>query len=1073
MALSLLWHTVQDSFGNAIAGAAVTVRVASTPPGTGALAPIFTDPAGQNQIPDSVAISDALGTIYVYLDAGNYDLVVEAPGRPSRIYSHVTVGAISGGGGGGGASDPPASLGIRYVRPDGSDLNDGLSWANAKKTVLDAYNSLPADGGTIYVTNLAEGGSGNLINLGGDTNQLKILGPQDPNWNNPPTGWVQQKRLNLIGVAGKHHVSFGHMPAVRLDNPTGAALNFGDPTTYQIQLSGTNVPLHFENISFAYPRGAVSIGFVNSANDGNGAETVATSWRNVHFVTESNASNINNALRMSRAYEHRFERCVFNANGNAATDSDERAAILLKANPGQLTVGLTYFTDVNLNSGPLIAYGTSVTGGLSLVIRNVLTEGLLGISSGAAIWIKEATATTTVLVDTIEVADAGTNRRPLKVENAASPSTAYSASVVALRVRNLDDCEGPILWLSESYRTGISGRSTLTSRRQGGFRWLWDGIAGASPILLDGQHDGARRGFSPAAVRYANLATQDPAAWSSMTGSATVTTGIEAPDGSRRAVRLSSGSGIQSRAPYRVFGLVTAGEWWIGGAWVRSASSSTGFQAPVSLSHTPSGDITWDEFGSSGELVFAVASNRQYWQWVPFAVRMASAPTTSVAVQLAIRAAAGAPVDVYGPVLFRVPDTEISREEAMELALHSRMLPFLVAGKDAASEVAADDFNRADGAPGADYSTLISGAFVISGNRLRSNSTDSNNSILRTGTFAADQYVEWTVAGIPDPANTALFGGVLRGFIDGSSQPNGYLLRILGHTSLPPAWEIRRLVGGVATTLPDGAPGGVTRLAVAVGDRIRFEVRGTRLRVYRNEQLVREARDASLTSGNPGFIGQSAGNPHTNNYYFDDASFGNLTPDPGTTVSLSPGQRLGIGGTDSNHIGVFDHAITQTRKWMLPDKNGTVALASDIPTVFPVVRQATVTTGSTGANTTETDLQSLTIPGGTLTANAVLRITAVGVVTGTANTKAVRLYWGTQQVASLDFTAGQQSDWGIEVLVLANNSVAAQKFWSQGLVYGTATQNTASDVVVRVTGLTPDAADEVTSEFLVIEYLRA
>ena len=40
------------------------------------------------------------------------------------------------------------SISVQYVAPNGSDTNDGLSWATAKKSVLGAYDALPDNPGS-------------------------------------------------------------------------------------------------------------------------------------------------------------------------------------------------------------------------------------------------------------------------------------------------------------------------------------------------------------------------------------------------------------------------------------------------------------------------------------------------------------------------------------------------------------------------------------------------------------------------------------------------------------------------------------------------------------------------------------------------------------------------------------------------------------------------------------------------------------------------------------------------------------------------------------------------------------
>jgi hypothetical protein len=92
-----------------------------------------------------------------------------------------------------------AADGIQYVSPSGNDASSGLSWNKAKLTLYAAYQALPSFGGTIYV---AQGSTVAGVAIGGPVagQGLWILGATDPNFASPPTGWLTEKQVHIIGV---------------------------------------------------------------------------------------------------------------------------------------------------------------------------------------------------------------------------------------------------------------------------------------------------------------------------------------------------------------------------------------------------------------------------------------------------------------------------------------------------------------------------------------------------------------------------------------------------------------------------------------------------------------------------------------------------------------------------------------------------------------------------------------------------------------------------------------------------------------------------------------------------------
>src|SRR5436853_510147 len=93
---------------------------------------------------------------------------------------------------------------IQYVAPNGNDSASGADWTNAKKTILAAHDVFPDDGtgGTIFIA------SGSYV--GGEVSQqgLWFVGPHDPTYATPLTGWRRQKPVRFIGVGATGGIQF-------------------------------------------------------------------------------------------------------------------------------------------------------------------------------------------------------------------------------------------------------------------------------------------------------------------------------------------------------------------------------------------------------------------------------------------------------------------------------------------------------------------------------------------------------------------------------------------------------------------------------------------------------------------------------------------------------------------------------------------------------------------------------------------------------------------------------------------------------------------------------------------------
>lgn len=149
---------------------------------------------------------------------------------------------------------------------------------------------------------------------------------------------------------------------------------------------------------------------------------------------------------------------------------------------------------------------------------------------------------------------------------------------------------------------------------------------------------------------------------------------------------------------------------------------------------------------------------------------------------------------------------------------------------------ASDDFNRANGALGADWASFF-GGITVSGNAALGGSLVSA-ARWTASTFAADHWSEATISGFA--SGTTYPGVAVR--LDASG--NGYYIAIDSGNAY-----VQRLTGGVEFSIATRST------SWANGDVMRLEVVGTTLKVFKNgTQVGTDVTDATYSSGQPGLF---------------------------------------------------------------------------------------------------------------------------------------------------------------------------------------------------------------------------
>lgn len=175
----------------------------------------------------------------------------------------------------------------------------------------------------------------------------------------------------------------------------------------------------------------------------------------------------------------------------------------------------------------------------------------------------------------------------------------------------------------------------------------------------------------------------------------------------------------------------------------------------------------------------------------------------------------------------------------------------------------ADDFNRADGGLGSNW-TVVQGTFAVASNKCSITTSGRNQAYWNAATPADNQYAEAVVTAPVLPGSQV---GVICRHNGGNAQANSsfYVLR----------WEkdsgnlsITKIINGGITNLTSAA----VSQATLDGKTVRLECSGTTLTGYLNGVSTLSTTDAALTTGRVGLWGHSGGGTTT----VDDFAAGDL-----------------------------------------------------------------------------------------------------------------------------------------------------------------------------------------------------
>jgi hypothetical protein len=160
-----------------------------------------------------------------------------------------------------------------------------------------------------------------------------------------------------------------------------------------------------------------------------------------------------------------------------------------------------------------------------------------------------------------------------------------------------------------------------------------------------------------------------------------------------------------------------------------------------------------------------------------------------------------------------------------------------------------DDFNRADGGLGANWSTTDSGAAPgIVSNTVQNTgfaTTSHAEAIYTPIPFNDDQYAQITINTINTDVNHYV-GVISRGTVNASGTE--YRSYVLGPLGASASLHIGKLVAGVFTDLAN------VTLTIATGDKLRLECRTSQITAFVNGVQKLQVIDRSVTGGLPGIV---------------------------------------------------------------------------------------------------------------------------------------------------------------------------------------------------------------------------
>jgi hypothetical protein len=187
--------------------------------------------------------------------------------------------------------------------------------------------------------------------------------------------------------------------------------------------------------------------------------------------------------------------------------------------------------------------------------------------------------------------------------------------------------------------------------------------------------------------------------------------------------------------------------------------------------------------------------------------------------------------------------------------------------------------------------------------------------------------------------------------------------------------------------------------------------------------------------------------------------------------------------TAQQSIRIFGTTSTGTSRAILVNSSGAMTVtAASGSGYFPFVLTTSTTQLGTGANTTETDLWTYSLPAGHLSINGhAVRVTTWGTFGANANTKNVRIYFGAT-VLGLFTTTANGLAWRASGMVLRSGASSQFGYADQAVDLGgsntqvrltTPAETMANAITIKITGQNGSAvANDIIFRAAIVESLK-
>jgi hypothetical protein len=853
----------------------------------------------------------------------------------------------------------------QYVTANGNDSNDGKSWSTAKATIYAAIEALPGGSSTTVGTGTVYVGGGNVPVGGPVANQgIWLMGANDPNFASPPPGWLKwPNSWTTLKIMGYDPMVGGANGRDTMAQVRGCGTQHTAPTPC-LWLSAIAGGFSLENIQFPnYKHGSyVKIGITSTGDRGGPGGVSGVRIRNINGNYGDGQLGDGPCIDIgSNTFWLDLEDV--NCGGSKAEMYSIVASTGLSRSGGVVTVTTTATNDLFVGQRFTVWNATDPTFNGNFVVTGVSGSpqthaawnqaGPNATSGSGYLWSDRAfaiainpgsgTGSGAILITNLSTGSGGLRVNcgtsggdaeadyvfedapfapaPPPVEFVGNGGNGHCGGTfkhvaqadITINVPSLLNWPGsgqnigadfiigtgrlntygPAILLSQDAHTAYNATLSPTAQGQSG---VYNGV-------LVGAEDAARRLFSPATVRFPNLAATNPASWSTAGG--TLTKGLLAPDGTSNAASWFSaggfGVGFYSSGGANI--TPNPGDWYIGGVWERGGGGiSVGFGAGFPYT----GDYCTNGSQQVTGSPYMVGDGQ--WFWETAACKVWAGPTTTEVFFSGI-ANPSTTVTYYAPVFLHISAGTLTDNEVAELvrnlSTYSKqavtgdvaMLPSQRFGFSSGSstneflgyltqnntanrtytfpdstgtvcltgincmslptqqQTEYDNFNRANNPIGAGapvrWAVPLGSLNVSSDAVVGASKNVWNWGVVTSPAFPSDHFAEVTVANTSGPE-----GAIVRG---SNGAASGYLC-----TEDSSGQYIRKVTSGAGSNLVGNAN------AAVVGDVIRCEAQGAALQMYINGVQVLNTSDNTYSTGNPGL------SIYSNTAALDDWSAGPL-----------------------------------------------------------------------------------------------------------------------------------------------------------------------------------------------------